>query len=196
MEDFALSLEEKRVLIGLARSSMERYVRNGELLDEQTELARAFPVLAANRACFVTLTVRGALRGCIGSLEPRRPLLDDVRLNAISAAVQDSRFSPVGERELAEIEVEISVLDVPKLLVGVAPDQLIAYLEKTKPGLILEYLGRRSTFLPSVWEALPSPQDFLSRLCRKQGSPPTCWRDPRASMSTYGSIHFTESEVR
>lgn len=195
-EDFVLTTEEKRALLVLARASVETYVRTGRHVDPPAELASKHPVLTKDRACFVTLKVRGELRGCIGSLEPRRSLIDDVRYNAVSAAVHDTRFSPVSEAELPTLQYELSILDLPKPLQGVSASELPAYLARTRPGLIIEYMGRRSTFLPSVWEDLPDPNDFLTRLCRKQGSPGQCWREPSAKISTYGSIHFTEDDLR
>jgi len=196
IDDFVLSVEEKRALLALARASVETFVRTGRVIDAPGDLAKQHPILAKDRACFVTLKVRGELRGCIGSLEPRRSLIDDVRFNAVSAAVHDTRFSPVTESELSTLSYELSILDLPKPLTGVGADDLPAYLARNRPGLIIEYMGRRSTFLPSVWEDLPDPQDFLARLCRKQGSPSNCWRDPAARLSTYGSIHFSDADFR
>lgn len=194
-QEMKLSEQEKLALLRLARTSMETYVRSGVLPEAPEDLRRNHPALSAPGACFVTLRMHGDLRGCIGTLEARRSLIEDVRHNAVAAAVSDTRFSPVTSDELSQIDCEISVLDKPRPLEGMAVDELPAYLAKHKPGLIIEYRGRRSTFLPSVWEDLPDPNDFLERLCRKQGSPPTCWRDPTARMSVYGSIHFGEKDT-
>ena len=185
--EFQLSTEEKQALLNLAQSSVETWVRSKRRLDT-ADLSRRFPNLTVERACFVTLRIEGQLRGCIGSLEPRRPLIDDVNDNAVSAAVHDTRFRPVEEAELSSLQYSISVLDLPRPLHGIAAADLPAYMQKHKPGVIIEYRGRRSTFLPSVWEELPDPEDFLSRLCRKQGSPATCWKMPDVRISTYGSI--------
>jgi AmmeMemoRadiSam system protein A len=193
-DDFKIGTEEKTALLRLARSSVEGYVKNGTVPPAPDELASRWPHLSGMRACFVTLRIAGDLRGCIGSLEPRRPLIEDVRMNAVAAAVSDTRFRPVGVEELPHIDYEISILDRPRPLQGVAINELPEWLGKNKPGLIIEYHGRRSTFLPSVWEDLPDPYEFLDRLCRKQGSPGDCWRDPSARLSTYGSIKFAEKE--
>lgn len=193
-EKFELSNDEKRALLVLARAAVETWVRSEQLVDLQDVVGR-FPKLESERACFVTLRQQGQLRGCIGSLEPRRTLADDVRRNAVSAAVHDTRFRPVSEAELATLSYSISVLDLPRPLQGVGAEDLPAYLEKHRPGVIIEYRGRRSTFLPSVWEDLADPEDFLTRLCIKQGSPAPCWRDPAARISTYGSIYFAEKDV-
>ncbi len=192
-DDFTLGQEEKTALLKLARRCVETYVKTG-VIPEAQELGGRFPHLNTQRACFVTLRKDGDLRGCIGSLEARRALIDDVRHNAVAAAVSDTRFAPVAASELSKIDYEISVLDQPRILEGVPTEQLPAWLSQHKPGLIIEYRGRRSTFLPSVWEDLPDPNDFLDRLCRKQGSPPGCWRDPSTRLSVYGSIHFGEKD--
>jgi AmmeMemoRadiSam system protein A len=193
-DDFKIDPEEKLALLQLARSSVEGHVKNGAAPPIPSELASRWPHLSTPRACFVTLRKAGDLRGCIGSLEPRRPLLDDVRQNSVAAAVNDSRFRAVTADELALIEYEISILDRPRPLQGVTPAELPAWLGNNKPGLIIEFRGRRSTFLPSVWDDLPDPHDFLAHLCRKQGSPGDCWRDPSAKLSIYGSIKIAEKQ--
>ena len=192
---FELSNEEKRGLLVLARASVETWVRSGKMIDAPADLASRFPNLSEHRACFVTLRRGGQLRGCIGSLEPRRALIDDVRQNAVSAAVHDTRFRPVTEDELDALAYSISVLDLPRPLEGVSADGLPGYMQEHRPGVIIEYRGRRSTFLPSVWEELADPVDFLSRLCLKQGSRADCWKESDAHISTYGSIHFSEKDV-
>jgi len=184
--------EERRELLALARGCVTAHLRGQPIPQLSPQIIAKYPLLSEPRSCFVTLHKHGELRGCIGSLEPRRSLVEDVRQNAISAAIHDSRFTPVVESELSEIDFEISVLDIPKLLQGVAAAELPAYLKLHRPGLVIEYRGRRSTFLPSVWESLPDPLDFLAHLCRKQGSPPDCWREQAAHISTYGAIHFGE----
>jgi len=194
-EDFELSAEAKKALLVLARASVETYVRTGRVPEPPSDLEERFPALGKQRSCFVTLRKRGDLRGCIGSLEPRRSLVDDVRHNAVSAAVHDTRFSPVVEAELGELSYSISVLTLPRPLEGVAGDAVPAYMARNKPGVIIEYHGRRSTFLPSVWEELPDAEQFLTRLCRKQGSAGTCWKDPAVKISTYESIYFGDKDV-
>jgi uncharacterized protein len=193
-DDFKIEAEEKKALLALARASIEGYVKNGVTPPAPAELGVRWPHLAAPRACFVTLRKAGDLRGCIGSLEPRRSLIEDVRMNAVSAAVHDPRFPTVTADELGQIDLEISILDLPRPLQGVTVAELPEWLRDNKPGLIIEFRGHRSTFLPSVWEDLPDPYEFLDRLCRKQGSPSECWRDPSAKLSVYGSIKFEEKE--
>lgn len=195
LRDFELSNEEKRGLLVLARAAVETWVRSQKLMDLPADLMGRFPRLNEQRACFVTLRIEGQLRGCIGSLEPRRSLADDVRQNAVSAAVHDTRFRPVTEGELASLSYSISVLDLPRPLQGVSARELPAYMGKHRPGVIIEYRGRRSTFLPSVWEELDDPIEFLSRLCLKQGSSAECWKEPDVRISTYGSVYFSEKDI-
>ncbi|PIE06079.1 MAG: AMMECR1 domain-containing protein [Sorangium cellulosum] len=195
VEDIKLDQEQKRALLDLARAAVQSWVRHHTRIQPAEQLTSKYPHLKAHRACFVTLRQGGQLRGCIGSLEPHRSLLDDVINNAVAAAVHDSRFQPVQEKDLNGLEYSISVLDLPHRLEGVTASELPAYLKKHRPGVILEYHGRRSTFLPSVWEELSDPKDFLSRLCQKQGAPSDCWAKPDVQISTYGSIYFSEKDL-
>ncbi|MDR3107537.1 MAG: AmmeMemoRadiSam system protein A [Bifidobacteriaceae bacterium] len=126
-------------------------------------------------AAFVTLTQRGELRGCIGSLEAERPLGLDVQLNAIDAACGDPRFAPLRVEELSRTDIEVSVLSKAKPLKFSGRDDLLTKLRPEVDGLILQAAGRRGTFLPQVWEQLPTPEMFLSQLVRKAGLPAGYW---------------------
>src|SRR5574338_1643665 len=110
MED-GLTLEEQKTLLRLAREAMEHGVKGQKLppLDESS----LTPRLHENGASFVTLTVRGQLRGCIGALEAYQPLVEDVREHAVAAALEDPRFPPVSPGELKQIQIEISRLTAP-----------------------------------------------------------------------------------
>lgn len=188
-----LTADEGGALVKLARAAVEARVREARPPAVPQSLLVRWPRLGARRGAFVTLRQRGQLRGCIGTLDPHRPLADDVVANAVAAAVKDPRFPPVGAGELAAIDLSISVLEAPRALEGLAePAALLDRLGQTRPGLIIELGGRRSTFLPEVWEELPQPGAFLAGLCAKQGAPPDCWRDARARLLAYGSQHFSE----
>ena len=131
-------------------------------------------------AAFVTLTVRatGALRGCLGSLTAHRPLGQDVAANAVAAAFEDPRFDPVTAAELPGLAVEVSVLSAPEPLVTGARIDRAGAAVLLRPGIdgvILTAAGRRSTFLPQVWEQLPDPEEFLAHLVAKAGLPPGYW---------------------
>ena len=119
-----LTSEERRTLLELAR---ETIVEVAHRRDPPTvDLDAVSENLARDGASFVTLTKHGELRGCIGSLEPRRPMVLDVRENAVAAAFHDPRFPPVRPEELDDLHVEISVLSVPQPLPYDGPDDLIA----------------------------------------------------------------------
>jgi AmmeMemoRadiSam system protein A len=109
------------------------------------------------------------LRGCVGSIEARRPLAEDVARNAFLAAFQDSRFDPLSERELAALDIELSVLGAPEPIAFASEAELLRKIEAGRDGLILEQHGRRAVFLPQVWNMLPDPADFLAHLKDKAG---------------------------
>jgi hypothetical protein len=191
---FQLGPPERAALLALARDSMAAYVRDGRTPAVPDSLATRFPRLGAVRGAFVTLRKAGELRGCIGTLEAHRPLAQDVAENAVNAAVHDGRFPPVRADEIPNIDLSISVLDTPRPLsdASLRGDALTAWLGLKHPGLIISFHGRRSTFLPEVWDEIPESGQFLQALCLKQGSPPSCWRDSDAAFQIYGVQHFAE----
>jgi len=131
--------------------------------------------LTARRASFVTLHAEEKLRGCIGSLEPRTSLAEDVSLNAYAAAFRDTRFQPLQADELDTLSLEISVLSRPEMLDFDSESSLLEVLRPGIDGLILQEHDFRSTFLPSVWESLPDPARFLGHLKLKAGLPTDYW---------------------
>ncbi len=133
------------------------------------------PELAQPGACFVTLSEDGGLRGCIGTLEAWRPLGEDVRANAIAAAFKDPRFPPLARDELARIGIEVSLLTPPQPLAFADEDAALRQLRPGVDGVVFAWQGRRSTFLPQVWESLPDPRQFLAQLKLKAGLPPDFW---------------------
>ena len=128
-------------------------------------------------ATFVTLHHRSALRGCIGTLEPRRPLVDDVAHNAWSAAFRDPRFPPLPQAQAPEVALSISILGPSEPLDVENEDILLQSLRPGMDGVILEDGPHRSTFLPAVWEQLPQPAEFMAALRRKAGLPANHWSD-------------------
>ena len=159
------------VLLPLARATIARQL--GLALTAREDA----PFLQEIGASFVTLKYQGRLRGCIGSLEARRALVDDVKHNARSAAFLDPRFRPVSLREFDQITVEVSLLSVPAPMTFRDEHDLLAQLRPEIDGLILEYDGHRGTFLPQVWESLPAPSDFFTHLKNKAGLPMDFWSD-------------------
>lgn len=131
-------------------------------------------------AAFVTLTKDGKLRGCIGTLEAHRPLIDDVIANARNAAFHDPRFRPVTRDELDALTIEVSVLSAPEELRFTGRADAYAQLRPGVDGVILRYRHHRGTFLPQVWEQLPTVEQFMAHLNRKAGLPDDFWPEPDA----------------
>jgi hypothetical protein len=151
------------------------------------------PALHQPGATFVTLTQAGELRGCIGSLEARRPLDADVRENARAAAFRDPRFPPLGAEEFAATRVEVSLLTPARPLTFVDEADARAQLRPGVDGVILEYGGHRGTFLPQVWEGLPEPRQFLDHLKNKAGLPADFWA-PEVRLYRYEVQKWKEAE--
>lgn len=160
-----------KVLLPIARAAI------ASALDVPRTADESAPWLAEHGACFVTLTQNGALRGCIGSLQAHRPLLDDVKSNAISAAFHDPRFLPLCAEELDITRVELSLLSPTEAIAFRNEEHALAQLRPHVDGVLFEFRHYRSTFLPQVWEQLPQPEQFMAHLKRKAGLPDHFWAD-------------------
>jgi AmmeMemoRadiSam system protein A len=171
----AYSAEQRRQLTELARRSIAHGVAHGRPLE--VDPADYPESLREPRACFVTLNEGGELRGCIGSIEARRPLVQDVAENAYAAAFEDPRFARLAKEELDGLEIHISVLTVPQLMRFDSEQDLLRQVRPGIDGLIIRDGFHRGTFLPSVWESLPRAQDFLRHLKLKAGMTPDYWSD-------------------
>lgn len=141
------------------------------------------------RATFVTLTIDGQLRGCIGMLEACRPLAEDVAKNACAAAFEDPRFEPLTPGEFEKVDIHISVLSPPEEMTFTSEADLLLQLRPGVDGLILQEAGRRGTFLPCVWEELPDRETFLMHLKMKAGLPSSYWSDT-LRVSRYTAEYF------
>ena len=153
------------------------------------------PCFQRTSGVFVTLTISGQLRGCIGNLTANEPLVSGVRRNAINAALHDPRFSPLSASELDEIEIEISILSKPQPLSYHDADDLLNKLRPNLDGVIIRKQAASATFLPQVWEQLPRPQDFLSHLCMKAGLASDAWKHSQLDVSRYHVQYFEEHPV-
>jgi len=171
--DNALAQEHERLLLGLARASIRHGLSKGNPLP--VDLTTLPTELTVKCATFVTLEKRGELRGCIGCLEALRPLAVDIATNAYAAAFRDSRFPPVSPNEIDELEIRISLLTPAEPIAFSSEADLLSQLVPGEDGLILEEGSQRGTFLPSVWESLPEPGEFLRHLKRKAGLPADYW---------------------
>ncbi|WP_317930021.1 AmmeMemoRadiSam system protein A [Halioxenophilus sp. WMMB6] len=153
----------------LARDAINQELRN----ETPPPLAvNQWPAAArAPGASFVTLKRNGQLRGCIGNIEAHEPLVQSIRDNAISAAFRDPRFAPLAADELADLELELSVLTTPYPISVASCEELARQLRPNIDGLILSAHGRRGLFLPQVWESLPQANEFIAQLKRKAHLP-------------------------
>ncbi len=173
-------------LLTIARNAIERE------FGRQVRTVTPHPDLAKPAATFVTLTQKGQLRGCIGSLEAHRPLAMDVAENALAAAFRDPRFPPLRQGELDQTRVEVSLLDTPEPLHFTDDAEAIGQLCPGVDGLILNCGHHRSTFLPQVWESLPTPGLFLEHLKLKAGLPADFW-SPQLTLARYGVQKWKET---
>ena len=126
-------------------------------------------------ATFVTLTVHGQLHGCIGSLEADRPLIDDVRHNAVAAAFQDPRFAPLTKEEFADVIIDVALLSKPESIRFSSEHDALMQLKPGLDGVTLKCDTHRATFLPHAWADFPHAQDFLAHLKSQAGLPEDFW---------------------
>jgi uncharacterized protein len=182
-----MSTEQGKVLLAIARAAIAREFGVSLSADESA------PWLAEQGACFVTLTQRGALRGCIGSLQAHRSLLADVKSNALSAAFHDTRFMPLTRDELKITVIEVSLLSAVEPMRVRDEADALAQLRPGVDGIIFEYAHRRGTFLPQVWEELPLPREFLAHLKLKAGFPADFWAEG-VKLSRYTATQFSEQK--
>lgn len=151
------------------------------------------PALTALGATFVTLTIDGRLRGCIGSLSATAPIVTSVRDNTLNAALHDPRFAPLSLPELAQVHIEVSVLSEPTALAYTDADDLLCKLRPGIDGVIVKKGAAGATFLPQVWQQLPRPEAFLDHLCMKAGLAPDQWRRGDLALQVYRVQYFEEA---
>ncbi len=188
-----LTEEQGKALLWLARETIARQL-GMEAHEPGADIAVRLldRELQDKRGTFVTLKEHGELRGCIGSLAASDPIVEGIKRNALHAAFDDYRFSPVGKNELGAIEMEISILTEPTPLAHADGEDLLRILQAGIDGVILRKGVQGATFLPQVWEQLPEPRDFLSHLCRKAGLPGEAWQFGGLEVSTYRVQYFVE----
>ena len=180
---FSVSAANQQVLLTTARQAIEHYLAGGK----RKVFSASDPVLNKPAAVFVTLTSRGQLRGCIGTTEPRMPLIEAVGYFAVAAAVEDGRFPPVTTAELGSIHIEISVL---------SPMTKIESAEAITPkihGVVVRKGMHSGLFLPQVWEHFEKKDDFLNELCwQKAHLDPAAWKDPATDLYVFTVFAFEE----
>ncbi|MGA1825893.1 MAG: AmmeMemoRadiSam system protein B [bacterium] len=193
VSDTGLSLEHKKLLLQLARVTITKKLNPDAALSLPTDIPSK---LMEKQGCFVTLHKKGQLRGCIGTILPLDPLYDSVKKNAINSAFGDPRFPALRKDELADIEIEISVLTIPQQVHFTDGEDLKRQLRPNIDGVILRQGMASSTFLPQVWEQLPDKEEFLGHLCQKGGMNHHCWKNPETKVEIYQAIVFSEAEVK
>ncbi len=161
-----LNEQQRKVLLKVARQAVEAAAENVPYAPETDD-----PVLREIGAAFVTLRSRGNLRGCIGTVEPKEPLIENVADMARAAAREDPRFQPVETSEVSDLKIDISLLTPPKRVGDVKE------IEVGTHGLIMEQGPHRGLLLPQVpvewhWDR----EQFLDHTCLKAGLPKGCWR--------------------
>jgi AmmeMemoRadiSam system protein A len=185
-----LPLHDRELLLQLAREALVIAVR-GEQLPE-LDISSIPPNLLEHGATFVTLMKNEELRGCIGSLEAKRPLAEDVRIHAMAAALEDYRFPPVTQQEIPGISIEISRLTAPQRINYRDVDELVKQINPGVDGVVIKKGIRRATFLPQVWEKVPDIEIFMGMLCRKMGAESGYWQSGGVEIFTYQVEKFCE----
>lgn len=174
-------------LLKIARAAIDKKLGGDSCVSHTAD-----PALLAKRGTFVTLKLNSQLRGCIGNIDPVKPICDCIGDNAVSAAFSDYRFSPLTDEEFEQIDISISILSKAKKLSYSDGEDLVKKLHPHRDGVILRQGKAGATFLPQVWEQLPSAEMFLSQLCHKAGLSANCWKDGGVEILVYQVQSFKE----
>ncbi len=183
-----MSSDAGSTLLPIARAAISAALGRSHAAAEDTAWLRA------PGATFVTLLQRGQLRGCIGTLQPHRAVLADVKANAVAAALRDPRFSPLVAAELHYTEIEVSLLSPMQPISFDTEAEALAQLRPGVHGVVLEFGRHRSTFLPQVWEQLPRSGEFIAQLKQKAGLPADFWA-AGVRLQRYTVTKWKESEL-
>jgi AmmeMemoRadiSam system protein A len=181
----SLSYDDKNALLRIAREALTETIVHGHRWQPDSVAG----LLAEPRAAFVTLELRGKLRGCVGQVEAHKSLASTVARCAIAAALEDDRFNPVQPDEVAQLTIEISVLSQLRPIT-------LGEIEIGKHGLVVERAPFRGLLLPQVaaernWTA----DRFLAETCLKAGLPREAWKSREARMLSFTAEIFSESEA-
>jgi AmmeMemoRadiSam system protein A len=178
-----LSASDQATLLSLAHDAIRAAIYENPL--PSIDLDSLSPPLREPHATFVTISMKGDLRGCIGTVEKCHPLAHDVMLRAAAAATKDPRFPSLQPDELGKIDIEISILSDPLPVHYRDPSSLPRLLESEHNGVILRHGNKRATFLPQVWERVADGERFLCLLCRKALLPDDFWKSGQLEFETY-----------
>ena len=189
-----LSEDEGSYLLVVARNTIKDRLNNTEAPQiDWKDLPEKFK---EQLGTFVTITIDGNLRGCIGHIIPRETVIEGIQENSINAAFRDPRFPPLTREEFENIEIEISILTAPEELTYTDADDLLNKLRPGVDGLIFKKGPYEATFLPQVWDQLPDREEFLSHLCLKAGLSYDSWRKEKLQVSTYQVQAFEEEKAK
>ncbi len=183
-----LSPEDRAMLLKWARTALEHAARHQSWLEPPETGSEA---LLERRGVFVTLRDGDKLRGCVGNLVPRGTLIEEVGRAAFSASQRDPRFAPVRPEETERLLIEISVLTEPKAVDLNGEDHALAQMIPHRHGVIIRSGSRIGTFLPKVWDSLPSREAFMAHLKEKAGWAQDEWPED-AVMELYEAEDFAE----
>lgn len=183
----AYSKSEQQHLLQFARQAIAKEFGSAEPIT-----TIEFPGLEQQAACFVTLNLNHKLRGCIGNLEARDSLLESLTRNAKLAAFNDHRFAPLSREEFSNIKIELSILTPMQALAVTDEADLLSQLRPNIDGLVFNSGQHQATFLPSVWQQLPEPKQFLVHLKRKAGLAEDYW-NADVQCHIYQSIKIVEA---
>ena len=191
-----LSEQQGKILLRIARGTISEslgakipVIEPGVLNAAMTDKA-----LQVHRGTFVTLTIDGNLRGCIGSLAAVESILEGVKRNAVNAAFNDPRFKLLTPEEFKNVAIEVSILSEPKPLQYTDSTNLASKLRVKVDGVIIRKGSASATFLPQVWAQLPHPELFLNHLCMKAGLSDNAWQIGQLEVLTYQVQYFEEHE--
>jgi AmmeMemoRadiSam system protein A len=187
-----LNKDQGAALLDLARKTIQEKLGVSCSLSPSCENMLKDEALKEKCGTFVTLTINGQLRGCIGCLDSRAPIIEGIRHNAVNAAFHDPRFRPLSQKELEDIHIEVSVLTEPQACEYSCAEDLLEKLRPGVDGVIIRCGYASATFLPQVWDQLPDKEEFLSHLCMKAGLPADAWQRNKLEVQLYQVQCFEE----
>ena len=185
-----LDKKNKRLLLNLARRSIEYYLDTNKIL--HPDLADIPFEICEKQGVFVTLFDRNKeLRGCIGYIEPIKEIWKAVIENAVNAAFYDSRFKPIKREELDNITIEISVLSPLKKIIYKDASDLLQQIDKDM-GIVIKKGMHSATYLPDVWDLFNSKEEFMDNLCMKANLRQDAWENEKLEVFFYKAEVFSE----
>ncbi|MCD4705007.1 AmmeMemoRadiSam system protein A, partial [bacterium] len=176
------SEEEQKYLLKLARDTIEYAFKNNGQIMPINNVPDKFK---EKRGIFVTIHKNKKLRGCIGYIETVEKIYKAVQNNALAAAFEDNRFTPLLKKELSDIKIEISILTIPK-------KTILTDIKPNIDGVILQQNNNQATYLPQVWKNVTNPEEFYSSLCTKAGLQADCYTNPKTEFYKYQAEAFSE----